>query len=109
MIKNINEQFASTWILKEDLNSLANEGNSLAQTLAARYEHPVDLMFLTSEGRFVSKLNSFHDFPGVHPDVTIPPFARRGDGLPQPHTSVFLEHVASLFGESECSGTSDAH
>lgn len=99
MIRCINDRFVSTWILKDDLRRLANEGNKFAQEIAIDFEHPLDLMFLTPEGRLISKLNSFHDFPEVHPDVTKPPFKRRGVNQNQSHVEVFLQHMAVHFAE----------
>jgi len=101
VIQQINDRFVSTWILKEDMKRLADAGDDLAKVLAANFEHPLDLMFLTSEGKLISRLNSFHDFPMVHPDVTMPPFKRRGNKPKLPHVDIFFEHIVENFG-NEC-------
>jgi hypothetical protein len=48
----------------------------------------------------VSKLNSYQDFPGVHPDVVSPPkkqhVQREGD---RSHTEIFLKHILRHFGQ----------
>jgi hypothetical protein len=56
-------------------------------------------VFLTPTGGLLSKLNSFKDFPGMHPDVSTPP-RTRNTALEdeQSHTNVFLNHLAVHFG-----------
>jgi hypothetical protein len=57
------------------------------------------MMFLTPAGTVVSKLNSYKDFPGVHPDVVAPPkkqHVQREDE--RSHTDIFLKHLAMHFG-----------
>lgn len=92
VVKYINERFVSTWVLIDDLKKYADLENPLAETLASHWEYPLDLMFLTPEGEFVSKLNSFHDLPQAHPDVGHhgDPFARFGRLT---HADVFLGHA----------------
>jgi hypothetical protein len=107
VIHRINSEFVSTWILKEDMKSLTQQGDRLAQELAANFEHPLDLMFLTSEGRLVSRLNSFQDFPGTHPDVTTPPFTRRKEQEKRPHAEVFFSHLARHFPRNWADGEPD--
>ena len=73
IIKLINERFVTTWIVKDELETLAKAGNKLAQTLDAELEYPImDLMFLAPDGRYVNKLNAYQDFLDVHPDVSVP-------------------------------------
>ena len=98
VIKRINERFVSTWILKDDMTTLAKKGDKLAQQLAVNYEYPMDLMFLTSDGRLISRLNSFHDFLEIHPDVTAPQFTRREKRKNQSQVEVFMEHMKTHFG-----------
>ena len=89
IIRLLNENFVSTWALIDDLKSYAGKGNRLADTLAGNWEYPLDLMFLTADGRFVGKLNSFRDFPSSHIDVGHP--TRFSDG--PSHTDIFLKRV----------------
>lgn len=80
------------------MKTKVEKGDRLAKQLADNFEHPLDLMFLSPDGRLISRLNSFHDFPEVHPDVTCPPFKRRGQPKLQSHADVFMEHMAAHFG-----------
>jgi hypothetical protein len=91
----INEKLVSTWVLLDELKQ--HTGDRFADTLAAHWEYPLDLMFLSSDGAFVTKLNSFHDLPNPHPDVGGHgnPFARHG----RPHAEVFLEHARSFLDD----------
>lgn len=98
MIERVNDQFLSTWILKDDMKTLAAKGDKLAQCLAANFEHPLDLMLLTPQGQLVSRLNSFHDFPAAHPDVSRPHFKKKGQKKYQSHAEVFLENLDQHFG-----------
>lgn len=76
VIKLINERFVATWVLVDDLKKHAGMGNRFAQVLESNWEYPLDIMFLSTEGEFVSKLNSFRDLP-AHVNVGHPghPFA----------------------------------
>jgi hypothetical protein len=98
VIDLINERFVSTWLIIDDANKLAETGEPLAKTLSSNWEYPIDVMFLTSEGKLVSKLNSFKDFKDVHPDVATPPGKERPlDGAARrSHADVFLDHAATF-------------
>ena len=99
IIKLINDRFVSTWIVKDELETVAKKGNKLAQVLDAELEYPImDLMFLTPDGRYINKLNAYQDFLDVHPDVSIPYSARKRRDTIQTDVDVFLEHVATHFG-----------
>ena len=92
VIKLINEKFVSTWVLIDDLKQRTETEHPLAKTLSDNWEYPLDLMFLTPEGQFVTKLNSFDDLPQAHPDVGHHANPRlRFEG--RSHTEVFLDHV----------------
>jgi hypothetical protein len=82
----------------DDVKKRAEGGDELAQQLATHWEYPLEMMFLTPACRLVSKLNSFADFPGVHPDVVAPP---RGEHVPleheRAHVDAFLRHVDRHF------------
>ena len=71
MIELINQEFVATWVLIDDLKKPSAEGNVFAETLQSHWEYPLDLMFLSMQGEFVSKLNSFRDLP-AHPNVGHP-------------------------------------
>ena len=102
MIDEINDKFVPTWIIIDDANKLAERGDPLAKTLASNWEYPVDMMFMTSEGKVVSKLNSFKDFKDVHPDVAAPPGKYKlSDGeTKRSHVEVFLNHVTAFLSGS---------
>ncbi len=99
IIKLINERFVCTWIVKDELEVLAKKGNKLAKILDAKLEYPImDLMFLTSDGHYLNKLNAYADFLDVHPDVSIPCTPRKRREVTQTDIDVFLGHVAKYFG-----------
>lgn len=93
----VNEKFVSTWVLIDELKQNGEKHPRLADTLANHWEYPLDLMFLNTQGEFVTKLNSFRDLPNAHPDVGHHgnPFARRGSS----HTDIFLTHAKRFLGE----------
>ena len=98
VIAVLNEEFVCTSIIIDDLQKLA-ERDELAKKLAAEWEYPVEMMFVTPQGAVAAKLNSYKDFPGMHPDVSAPPgkrFAVQGDE--QAHSTVFLNCIAQHFG-----------
>jgi len=90
VIKLINDRFVCTWVLLDELKQFADRDVSFATTLKDNWDYPLDLMFLTTEGEFVKKLNSFRDFP-AHREVGHPghPFAPFGPT----HADVFLRHA----------------
>lgn len=102
VIRRINRQFVPTWIIVDDAQKLAGGGNSLARTVAGRWEFPLDVMFLSSEGEFINKLNSFEDLRAAHHDVGHPP---QGRGRSRSHFEVFMTHVDWYFGKP---GSADA-
>jgi hypothetical protein len=99
VIARLNRQFVSTSIIIDDLEKHAARGDRLAKKLVDEWEYPVEMMFVKPDGTVVSKLNSFKDFPGMHPDVSAPPgkryAGRKEDGS---HSKMFLEHLARHFG-----------
>jgi hypothetical protein len=101
VIHLLNSRFVCTSTIIDDVQKRASssqEGNELAKKLEAQWEYPVEMMFLTPTGTVVSKLNSYKDFPGVHPDVVAPPkkqhVQREGE---RSHTDIFLKHIAKHF------------
>ena len=95
IIRRINDTFISTWILIDRAEQLADQGNSFANTLATNWEYPMDLMFLSPEGRMITKLNSFKHLRNAHSDVGHPPEGRSRD---LPHIEVFLRTLEKHFG-----------
>lgn len=93
MIDLINEKFIATWVLVDDLKAPSAAGNRFAETLHSHWEYPLDLMFLSVDGEFVSKLNSFRDLP-AHPNVGHP--THFGDPLEPAipnKATIFFSHV----------------
>jgi hypothetical protein len=77
----------------------AESGDPLAQLLACQWQYPLEMIFATPAGRLISKLNSYEDFPGTHPDVVAPPQKKHFQiKHERAHTDVFLKHVADHFG-----------
>jgi hypothetical protein len=100
VITRLNKNFVSTSIIIDDLEKRAANGDALAKQLVAEWEYPVELMFLTPDCKLVSKLNSFKDFPGMHPDVSAPPGNRfKPIADEHSHTDIFLNHLALHFGK----------
>jgi hypothetical protein len=85
----INENFVSTWTLIDDIKNYAGQGNRLADALAENWEYPLDLMFLTAEGEFVSKVNTYRDFASAHEDVGHPTHFRDAPS----HAEIFLKRA----------------
>ena len=94
MIRHVKEKFVCTWILIDHARELAKRGNRLARTLVDEWEYPLELIFLSSDGKPINKLNSFKDFKAAHADVSHPGRQHNGPS----HVEVFLKHVAAHFG-----------
>jgi hypothetical protein len=100
VIARLNEQFVCTFIIIDDLEKRAARGDEFARRLAAEWVYPVEMMFARPDGAVVSKLNSFKDFPGMHPDVAAPPGTRhRTFDDEHTHRDFFLKHLADHFGK----------
>ena len=100
VISRLNKGFVCSSILIDDLEKRAANGDALAKQLAGEWEYPVEMMFVTSECKVVSKLNSFKDFPGMHPDVSAPPGHRHREMKDESvHANIFLDHLAKQFGK----------
>jgi hypothetical protein len=100
VINRVNERFVCTSIIIDDLEKKAANGDALAKQLVAEWEYPVEMMFVTPTCKLISKLNSFKDFPGMHPDVSAPP-GNRFQTMEEKHShiDVFLNHLALHFGK----------
>jgi hypothetical protein len=99
VINRLNKSFVCTSIIIDDVKKRAESGDELAKPLAAQWEYPLEMIFLTPACGLVSKLNSYKDFPGVHPDVVAPPKKQhmtRNDERSQ--VDDFLKHLARNFG-----------
>jgi hypothetical protein len=97
VIAVLNKRFVSTSIIIDDLEKRAKSGDAFAKQVESQWEYPLEMMFLTSARKLVSKLHSFKDFAGTHPDVAA--LHKEPEGLrADSHTDVFLKHVAAHFG-----------
>jgi hypothetical protein len=99
VITRLNKAFVCTSIIIDDLEKQAATGDPFAKRLVAEWVYPVEMMFLTPAGTLVAKLNSFKDFPGMHPDVSAPPGTRHvARQAEHSHSNIFLNLVARHFG-----------
>ena len=99
VIQLLNNRFVCTSTIIDDVQKRAASGDELAKQLAAQWEYPVEMMFLTPAGTVVSRLNSYKDFPGVHRDVVAPPKKQHVQTEDErSHTDIFLKHLAMHFG-----------
>jgi hypothetical protein len=101
VIARLNKSFVCTSMIIDDVNKLAQAGDELAKALAADWQYPLEMMFLSPECKLISKLNSFADFPGVHPDVAGPNRGRHPVPLTdeRSHVDTFLRHVSKHFAQ----------
>jgi hypothetical protein len=100
VIARLNKQFVCTLIIIDDLEKHAGRGDELARLLVPQWEYPVEMMFARPDGTVVLKLNSFKDFPGIHPDVASPPGTRHREFDDEHvHRDHFLKHLAAHFGK----------
>jgi hypothetical protein len=94
VIRRLNEKFVCATVLIHDVKRCAEAGDELAKRLAAEWTYPLEMMFLRPDGSLISKLNSFQDFPGVHPDVAAPPGRERVVVADEhAHVDLFLKHL----------------
>jgi hypothetical protein len=101
VIQKINDKFVSTWIPYPELKKLADSGDEFAQEVADHWKSPVNLMFLTPEGKFISKLDSHKDFD-VHPDTSTRPGQCKDPASDINHARVFFKHLADHLGDMPC-------
>jgi hypothetical protein len=100
VIAQLNQRFVCTSIIIDDLEKRAAGGDVLAKTMVGQWEYPVEMMFLTRDGKLVSRLNSFQDFPGIHADVSAPPGKRyQAASGERTHAEVFLNRITRDFDE----------
>ena len=95
VIEILNQKFVNTWIIIDDImKRLGGKDDQLATTLLCLHQYPLDFMFLSPEGKFITRMTSFKDLPGAHPDVGHP---RREPQ--ESYVDVFLNTVDKYFGE----------
>ena len=95
MIDTLNAKFINTWVIIEDIRPrLGAEHPELADLLILQHEYPLDFVFLSPEGKLVTRLTSFKDMPGAHPAVGHPRRDRK-----EAHVEIFLQTITAHFGE----------
>jgi hypothetical protein len=98
VIRRLNASFVCTTVVIDDVRRRAAAGDGFAKQLQAQWTYPLEMMFLRPDGGLISRLNSFRDFPGVHPDVAAPPGKARVElGDERAHVDAFLKHLADHF------------
>jgi hypothetical protein len=99
VIRRVNRQFVSTTLSYPDLKKRGEPGDALAKEILRHWQIPLVLVFLTPEGRFITKLSSLDQLNEVHPETT------KRNEAPQRHSlegdahnaHVFLEHLTKHF------------
>jgi hypothetical protein len=99
VIQTINDRFVSTTFTYDDVKKRAKTTDELAGAVAAQFLGPVELLFFSPEGRFITKLTSVQDFTDIHPDTDIRP-GQRYNRSPERNVRVFLKHVDAYFGKT---------
>jgi hypothetical protein len=100
VITRLNKGFVCTSIIIDDLEKRAANGDALAKQLVGHWVYPVEMIFLKPSGALISRLNSYADFPGMHPDVVAPPQGQHRTLQDEHyHTKIFLNHLALHFGK----------
>jgi len=92
VIETLNEKFVSTWIIIDDImRKLGQEEHDLATMLLEQHQYPLDFVFLSPQGKMITRLTSFGDLRGAHPAVGHPQRESH-----ESHVDVFLTTVAKL-------------
>src|SRR5207247_4830234 len=99
VIDTINQRFVSTTITVFDLMELGKKGDELARKVAPNLTGAVNLMFFTSEGKFIAKVNPTEELPDIHPDTSFRPNQKQ-DASPELNTRIFLQQVERHFGKA---------
>ena len=100
VITRLNENFVCTNVVIDDVRRLAEKGDDFAKQLKADWTYPLEMMFRRPDGSLISKLNSFKDFPGVHPDVAAPPGKPRVEvANERAHVDAFLKQLDEHFSK----------
>src|SRR5262245_45149609 len=98
VITRLNRSFVCTTVIIDDVRKRAENGDPFAKQLQTHWTYPLQMMFFGTDGSLISKLNSFKDFAGVHPDVAAPPGKQRIEvANGRAHVDAFLKHLAEHF------------
>lgn len=100
VIRRLNADFVSTSIADRELVKLAKTGDRFAREVFSHWESPVNLMFLTPDGRFISKLSTLKDLTDVHPDTTVRPMQRADSESALNNMRVFFKHLDEHVGDN---------
>jgi hypothetical protein len=99
VIRRINQHFVCATLSYFELVELRDSGNALAREVLLHWRTPLALVFLTPDGRFVSKLSSLEELNEVHPDTSrrpeAPQFASANSDVD--NARVFLKHLDEHF------------
>ena len=79
---------------------MAETGDKLAREVADHWEQPVNLMFLTPQGRFLTKLSTLTDLTAIHPDTSLRPGQKRDGASALTNSQVLLKHLDQYFGDN---------
>jgi hypothetical protein len=102
VIGRLNEKFVCTTVVIDDVRKRAEAGDEFAKQLKGHWTYPLEMIFLRPDGGLMSKLNSFKDFPGVHPDVAAPPGKNRVEvASDRAHVDAFLKHLEGQSAQSK--------
>jgi hypothetical protein len=99
VIQTINDRFVCTTITLSELKKIVKSQDDLAMEVAASFFGPVEMIFLSSEGHYVTKLTVVNDLTDIHPDTDIRAGQRR-DASPERNMAVFLKRVEDHFGKT---------
>ena len=99
MIQKINERFVATTITYADLKERGKGQDAFAAEVAAHFVGPVEMMFFTPEGKFVSKLSVTKDLLDIHPDTDVRP-GQHVDPSPERNVRTFMDHIEEHFGKA---------
>lgn len=99
MIERLNRQFVCTTLPYLALKEFGDSGNPLAREILRQWKVPLVLVFLSPEGRFVTKISSLEEVNQIHPDTTKRPEAPQyhASGSERNNARVFLDHLNRYF------------
>ena len=95
----INERFVTTTITHADLKARMKAQDKFSAEVAANFVGPVEMMFFTPEGRFVSKLSVINDLLDIHPDTELRP-GQHSDPSPDRNVRLLMDHIEEHFGKA---------
>jgi hypothetical protein len=99
VIQRINQQFVCATLSYFELMDHAEAGSALAREVLKHWQTPLVLVFLSPDGRFVSKLSSLKELNEVHPDTSRRPEAPQQSSVNSDvdNARVFLRHLDEHF------------